>query len=183
VLRHYSRPFWRDRMFWLVAIPAAMVTAAFVAVIVALTGVPATPIDWLRPGLVGLIVLLMAFRLLGMGVTSTVGFQEGLNRGSAPRASGAEAKGRAAGAVVGKALRASRRPAATAAAPAPAPAPDPSPEPTVTDDPTPQPPRPVPTVPSGPGRPKVSPDKAARVAGAMVGRRLAERRRRPHDER
>lgn len=187
VLRHYSHPFWRDRIFWLVAIPSVVVTAAFVGMLMVFTGVPATPLDWLRPGLVGFLVLLLAFRLLGMGVTSTVGFQTGLDTGSAPRSGDLEAKGRAAGAVVGRALQATRGPtqASPAASPTPAgdvapPGPPPArdltaPDPADATDPA--------TRPTAPERPTVTPDRAARVAGAMVGRRLAERRRRTDDPR
>ena len=84
VLRHYHRPLWRDRLFWLVGAMSVLTTAAVVAVIMVITGVPDSPVSWLRPILLGLAVLLLSFRLLGAGVTTSRHFQRGLGEGSAP---------------------------------------------------------------------------------------------------
>lgn len=237
VLRHYDRPLWRDRMFWVVAVPSVLITAALVGLLLVVGGVPDDAIGWIRPALVGVVVLLLAFRLLGAGVTTTRHFQRGMGEGTARRESAMEARGRVAGRAVGSALHRARTtragspdPTATPT-PAPPPAPEarpatepprpsplveparttdtdvapaptatpappttPAPAPTTAaapDEPTTAPPEPT----ASPARagdagpatpapaadtpaPKVTADAAARVAGAMVGRRLAERRRR-----
>jgi hypothetical protein len=216
VLRHYDRPVWRDRLFWLVAIPSVAATAVFVGLLLVIWGVPSDVVGWLRPVVLGVIVVNLSFTLLGASVTTTRHFQRGLGQGSQPRDGDLEAKGRAAGAVVGKALRSAKaargatvparsrpsptpRPAASASSPGPAldPAPDPAVEPAPGHAVEPAPDRAgaepdplgdAPNVPPNrasvtgrterPPRPPVTADKAARVAGAMVGRRLAERRRR-----
>ena len=164
----------------------------FVSLVVLLTGLPEDALGWVRPGIVGVLVALLSFRLLGMGVTSSVKFQEGL-RGASPGAQpqpgdGAapshdyEATGRAAGAAVGKALRATRSSPRTSA-PTPAPSAQPSPHPPGDDhDADGEPAAPPAATTSGPPAPAgPTVDRAARVAGAMVGRRLAERRRRDEE--
>jgi outer membrane biosynthesis protein TonB len=212
---------------------SVLVTALFTAVILVITGVPETPLGWARPVLLGVVVLLLSFRLLGAGVTTSRHFQRGLGEGSAPRPDDLEAKGRAAGAVVGRALKAARAPATpfvTAAAVVPEhepaepepveaeqepvttapereatiepepvepepvepepepvaeapdakatePEPEPAPAPAaVTVEPGPEPDRE--SAPETPAeKPKVTADAAARSIGSMVGRRMAERRK------
>jgi hypothetical protein len=237
VLRHYRRPIWKDRLFWLVGTMSALTTAAFVAVILVITGVPETPLGWARPLLLGAVVLLLSFRLLGAGVTTSRHFQRGLGEGSAPRPNDLEAKGRAAGAVVGRAVKAARSPKpATTSSPAATPTPTPTtrpaavptmnaPPPQAAAEPVPTPvtsvPAPIEPLPAAPepeptgtgsehrtvtaepeshadpepaaepvpaagleapppeaeATPKVTADAAARSLGSMVGRRLAERRK------
>jgi|GEM_PF-716067 len=163
VLRHYHRPIWRDRLFWLVAIPSVLATALAVGALLGVAGEPDSPVGWIRPVLLGVIVLMLSFRMLGAGVTTSRHFQRGLGEGSAPRPNDLEAKGRAAGAVVGRAVRAARRPIAATSKPGPEPAgPEPKSEPEPAADPT----------------PKITVDNAARSVGSMVGRRLSERRKR-----
>jgi hypothetical protein len=209
VLRHYDRPLWRDRLFWIVAVPSGLVTALFVGTVLLLAGVPEDPIGWLRPVLLGIVVLVLSFRLLGAGVTTSRRFRTGLGEGSTARPGDLESKGRAAGAVVGRALRAGRttagadaEPARVAAQPAAPPAPtgaatepadghhtapdsDPGPSITIAADAATSPaaaPEPPPVTIATPSTADAV-DRAARVAGAMLGRRLAERRRssRPPD--
>ncbi|MCD9625040.1 hypothetical protein [Rhabdothermincola salaria] len=184
-MRHYERPLHRDRLFLLVAASSVLVTVVFVALVVLLTGLPDQPLDWLRPAVLGLLVALLSFRLLGMGVTSSRTFQEGLRGtsgehrgapgGDAPVPHDFEATGRAAGAVVGQALRATR------AARTPSAAPDPG---HATEPGSPAETTPTASADNAPATPAATPprvDATARVAGAMLGRRLAERRRR-HEE-
>ncbi len=248
VLRHYHQPVWKDRLFWIVAVPSAVITALVVAVVVLVSGPPDTAIGWLRPVLVGVIVLLLSFRLLGAGVTTSRKFQTGLSEGSTARPGDLEAKGRAAGAVVGRAVKAAkgappsdatssqpvdppdrgtdraagsstasaarvagravgtakasmsagsvdRTPATDTVTP---PVPTPEPPPAIPEpDPGPAIPEPDPAPgPVGPPSPSPTPapagaattatsgtgdtvDRAARVVGSMIGRRLRERRRPP----
>ena len=263
VLRHYHQPVWKDRLFWIVAVPSVVITALVVAVLVLVSGPPDTTIGWARPVLLGLIVLLLSFRLLGAGVTTSRKFQTGLSEGTTSRPGDLEAKGRAAGAVVGRAVKAAKgappsdapssrpvvpsdpdnaRPAggstssaaraagravgtakasmtprpvdptptaATVATPIPTPepprvVPEPDPAPPIAaPDPDPGIPEPDPVAPEpdpapGPAEAPPTPasapatatttaapgtadtvDRAARVVGSMIGRRLRERRRPP----
>jgi len=185
VLRHYDRPLHRDQLFLLVAGSSLLVTIVFVGIVMLLTGLPADPVDWVRPALLGLLVAVLSFRLLGIGVTTSRKFQEGLRgRSGGPRGAAGpgdpaghdfEATGRAAGAVVGRALRRTRsadRAVSAAGASAAPPRRDPE-----ADAPASAPDAALaatPSRPTGPTRPTVG--RAARVAGAMDGRRRADRR-------
>jgi hypothetical protein len=217
VLRHYDRPLWRDRMFWVVALPSVVATAVIVGLLLLLWGVPDSGFAWVRIVVVGLIVLNLAFRVLGFSLVTTRHFQRGLGEGSTKRDGDWEDKGRAAGAVVGKAISKTRKATSATAAAAPRPRasddrppatpaiaasaddavdaaasgttgtegptlddrvqPDPAPVAEATSAPSSS------TSSSSPGAGTDQPstketvDKAARVVGGMVGRRLAERRR------
>ncbi len=235
------------------AVPSALITALVVAVLLVVSGTPDTAIGWLRPVLLGVIVLLLSFRLLGAGVTTSRKFQTGLAEGTTARPGDFEAKGRAAGAVVGRAVKAAKgtppsdtpssrsatpsdpgaespaggspttsaaraagraagmakasldpRPtsdessAATTVPRAPIPVPTPAPPepdptppapalepdppvptPDASESPSPAPtPAPAPAAEEAPGTGETV-DRAARVVGSMIGRRLAERRRPP----
>jgi hypothetical protein len=237
MLRHYDRPLWRDRMFWVVAVPSVLATAVLVAGMLLLWGVPESALGWVRIVVVGLIVLNLGFRLLGFSLVTSRHFQRGLGEGSAKREGDWEDKGRAAGAMVGKAIRTTRKVSGSAGLTGSRPAPSDD-EPATPANPTAETaarpplsdnPRPA-TVPADeqvsaasdlPGTPtsavgdepaggagtaatgeedaqpatpttppparsadsqaepstKETVDKAARVVGGMVGRRLAERRR------
>jgi hypothetical protein len=167
LLRHYDRPLWRDPMFWVVALPSVVATAVIVPLLLVLWGVPESAFAWVRIVVLGLIVLNLAFRVLGFSLVTTRHFQRGLGEGSAKRDGDWEDKGRAAGAVVGKAIASTRKASSGTSAT--------SSGPPSSDDPL--------ATPSTPAVEKAAPttketvDKAARVAGGMVGRRLAERRR------
>jgi hypothetical protein len=238
MLRHYDRPLWRDRMFWVVAVPSVLATAVLVAGMLLLWGVPESALGWVRIVVVGLIVLNLGFRLLGFSLVTSRHFQRGLGEGSAKREGDWEDKGRAAGAMVGKAIRTTRKVSGSAGLTGSRPAPSDD-EPATPANPTAETaarpplsdnPRAPATVPADeqvsaasdlPGTPtsavgdepaggagtaatgeedaqpatpttppparsadsqaepstKETVDKAARVVGGMVGRRLAERRR------
>jgi hypothetical protein len=197
VLRHYDRPLWRDRMFWVVALPSVLATAVIVGLLLVLWGVPDSALAWVRIVVVGLIVLNLGFRLLGFSLVTTRHFQRGLGEGSAKREGDWEDKGRAAGAVVGRAIASTRKVTSGTSAASESPhrsdngptrdAVDdpPQTEPDHATEPSPSTvtqPTPGPTAsPSSASAPEPSTketvDKAARVVGGMVGRRLAERRR------
>ena len=253
VLRHYRQPVWKDRLFWIVAVPSVLITALVVAVLLLVSGPPDGPLGWLRPVLLGVIVLLLSFRLLGAGVTTSRKFQSGLSEGTTARPGDLEAKGRAAGAVVGRAVKAAKSappsdtpssrtttpsgpgasgpaggapttsaaraagraagmakasvkprpipaepstttpvPPAPTAVPTPVPAepgptppaPTPDPDPPVPTPDAVEPPSPAPTPAPAPAAAEApdtgeTVDRAARVVGSMIGRRLAERRRPP----
>jgi hypothetical protein len=172
VLRHYDRPLWRDRMFWVVALPSVLATAVIVGVLLVVWGVPESALGWVRLVVVGLLVVNLGFRLLGFSLVTTRHFQRGVGEGSAKRDGDWEDKGRAAGAVVGKAIASTRKATSgtsnASGSPPPSdkpPAAPSTPAPSTTSASTPEP------------STKETVDKAARVVGGMVGKRLAERRR------
>jgi hypothetical protein len=179
-MRHYDRPSWRDRMFWVVAVPSVVATAVVVGLLLLLWGVPDAGFAWVRLVVVGLIVLNLSFRVLGFSLVTSRHFQRGLGEGSAKRDGDWEDKGRAAGAVVGKAIASTRKATSGTSTPSSRPRQsDKTPTPTAESTPTPTAsPTPTDTSTNTPeSSTKEIVDKAARVVGGMVGRRLAERRR------
>jgi hypothetical protein len=159
-LSAFRRPVITDPTFWIAA-GAALLIGAFVGVAVdALTGGQATALGLAVPLVCGVVALWLSFKLLAMGMSTGRALEEA-QPADEPRAQALEDRGRAAGAAVGRSAAAfvNRRKGATpstappVASSAPAPGADPEPAEPVTVD------------------------KAARVLGSMVGRRLGDRRK------
>ena len=181
---------WRDVHLWLVLVPSLVAGALVAGIVMLVTGVPSSVAGWIAVGAVGVVVVLVAFVTLAMGVNSARAFARGAAESDERRAQSFEASGRAAGAMVGRGLRGlrrgSRRPptarpaidVASTEQPAP-----PAPDAGAASPPSggAAPPAPHPGSASaerGEEPPAVTVDAAARSIGSMVGRRLADRRRR-----
>lgn len=186
---------WRDVHLWLVLVPSLVVGALVGGLVVLVAGVPSSTAGWVGVGLVAAIVVLVAFVTLAMGVNTARAFSRGAAESDERRGRSYEATGRAAGAMVGRGLRGLRRggrrnptrpPAidvASSERPSAPPSAEPDPPSTAPSRPAADPsaaPTPKATTPSDRDdeRPPVTVDAAARSIGSMVGRRLAERRRR-----
>jgi pyruvate/2-oxoglutarate dehydrogenase complex dihydrolipoamide acyltransferase (E2) component len=169
----FRRPFVTDPVFWIAALLAVAIGVAISAVLVALGGsVPDSVLAWSVATLIFVIAGWLSFKLLAMGLNTSRALEEAAVADET-RAASMENKGRSAGAVAGRGAaalmkRGRKRSSSTAgaakASSTPAPAADPTPQPA-----------PAPTAEAAP--PDVTVDKAARVLGSMVGRRLAERRK------
>jgi hypothetical protein len=164
-----------DPVFWLAAAFALLAGAVVGGGLLLAMGVPDRALPWIWP--VGAFVLVgwLAFKLLAMGINTSRALESGADPSSEARAQTLEAGGRAAGAVLGKgaAKLVRRKPQRLSGAEPAPPAAAATPAPGVT--------RPRPDGSAGPSTapttPDVTVDKAARVLGSMVGRRLADRKR------
>ncbi|MBU6329413.1 MAG: hypothetical protein KGR18_05610 [Acidobacteria bacterium] len=152
---------------------SALVGALAVGLLVMLTGVPTSTGGWVWTAAAFALGFLIARVCLSLGLNTSTALDEGMRQAAQEsRGDAYEATGRKAGAVVGKGLSKVAR----IGAPKPSPA------------------RPAPTTPAASGdaagagegsgagsgaSAEVTVDRAARVLGSMVGRRVAERRRRP----
>lgn len=145
---------------------SALVGALAVGLLVMLTGVPTSTGGWVWTAAAFALGFLIARVCLSLGLNTSTALDEGMRQAAQEsRGDAYEATGRKAGAVVGKGLSKVAR----IGAPKPSPAPT---TPTATSD----------AAGSGAGSgasAEVTVDRAARVLGSMVGRRVAERRRRP----
>lgn len=173
----FRRPFITDPIFWLAAVLAVALGVVVSGAAVALGGrVPDSALAWGVAILVFAIAGWLSFKLLAMGLNTSKALEEA-DVTDPKRAASLESKGRSAGAIAGRGAAAlrkqSHKPAAgtapTATSPPPAaPAPAPTSPPSAAAAPAPAAADPA---------PEVTVDKAARVFGSMVGRRLADRRK------
>lgn len=135
-----------------------LVGAAAVGLLFAFAGTPRTPLGWVWAGLAFAAGFFIARTTLSLGMTTSAAFEKGITEAaSQSRGAAYEATGRRAGAVVGKGLNKVARIGA--------------PKPPVESKSTPGD--------TSAAKPDVTVDKAARVIGSMVGRRVAQRRNKP----
>ena len=144
----------------LIAALSAVAGALAVGLLFLLAGVPHTVFGWVW----GIVIFGLGFVLarvcLSLGLNTSTAFETGAREAASQlRGDSFEATGRKAGAVVGKGLN------KVARIGAPKPAAQPSPTPPPSGGPATSP------------APDVTVDKAARVLGSMVGRRLGERKK------
>lgn len=143
---------------------SVLVGVAAVGLLVMAAGTPQTPIGWVWGIVIFGLGFVIARTALSLGVNTSAAFEEGRTEASSEsRGAAFEATGRTAGAVVGKGL------SKVARIGAPKPAMDATPSPgeeSAQGD-------------QASVRPDVTVDKAARVIGSMVGRRVAQRRNKP----
>ena len=167
-LSAFRQPFVTDRIFWIAALLSLVIGVLVGGALYALSGAQNSFIGLSVPIVGAVVALWLSFKLLAMGMNTGRALEDAqvVDEG---RANALESKGRTAGAAVGRgtaALLNSRR------KPTPSPTPSATPtEPSAAADgaagPT-----------SAPeAKPQVTVDKAARVIGSMVGRRLADRRK------
>jgi len=183
----FRRPFITDPVFWIAAGISIVIGLAVSGALVAFGGrMPDSALSWGVAVLFFAVAGWLSFKLLAMGLNTSRAIEEA-DVADERRAQKLESTGRTAGAVLGKGasrLARGRSAKAPAAAPpagaAPTPAPAPAPAPTST----PSAPRAAaaaapPSAPASAGAEggDVTVDKAARVLGSMVGRRLAERKK------
>ncbi len=158
-------------MFWIVLVLALAVGAVVAGALLVLVGTPANAIGWVWTGGAFIFGAFIGFVVLSMGLNISRAMEHGSAEADRGRGDSLEATGRAAGAVVGKGLsavtRSSRKKGEKPTGNVPAgPASGPPSAPAGSS-----------TTPAEP-KPEVTVDKAARVLGSMVGRRVAERRSR-----
>lgn len=135
-----------------------LVGAAAVGMLFAIAGTPRTPFGWAWGVVAFGLGFLIARTTLSLGVNTSAAFGKGkAEAASQSRGDAYEATGRRAGAVVGKGLNKVARIGA--------PKPPVEPKSTAGD--------------TSAAKPDVTVDKAARVIGSMVGRRVAQRRNKP----
>lgn len=181
----FRRPFVTDPIFWIAAGMSIAIGVFVSGALVAFGGrFPDSLLSWGVAALFFVIAGWLAFKLLAMGLNTSKALEED-EVADPKRAASLESTGRSAGAVAGKGAaallsRGKKKAKSTPASDAPttvAPTPGPTPAPAA---PTPAPapaPAPAPSVAAGEDASEVTVDKAARVFGSMVGRRLAERRK------
>jgi MFS family permease len=142
----------------LIAALSAVIGALAVGLLFMLTGIPRTTFGWVWVVVIFLIGFVVARVCLSLGLNTSAAFERGAHEAAVEgRGDSFEATGRRAGAVVGKGLNKVAR----IGAPKPPVAPKAPPSDTST------------------AKPEVTVDKAARVIGSMVGRRVAQRRNKP----
>ncbi|HEY6532056.1 MAG TPA: hypothetical protein VIY72_07115 [Acidimicrobiales bacterium] len=156
----FRRPVVTDLVFWLAVGLAVLFGLVVSAALLMVLGLPDGVLGWIWP--VGAFAASgwLGFKLLAMGINTSRALEPSAEPVDEARAQSLENTGRAAGAVLGKgAAKLVRR----KHPPAPVAEPEPEPQraPTAEAEPT----------------PEVTVDKAARVIGSMVGRRLADRKR------
>ena len=187
----FRRPFVTDLVFWVAALVALAFGALVGALVLAMLGVPGSWVGWLPVAVALVVAGWLAFKLLVMGMNMSRALHHPEPADDA-RASTLEGTGRAAGALAGRGAAAlARRTRGTSATPSgspetptpppvpdapgpdvPTPGPEPEPVATGSEPPRAEPARPVPE-PGG----QVTVDRAARVIGSMIGRRVGARRR------
>jgi hypothetical protein len=161
----------------LIAVLSTVVGVLAVALLFMLAGIPDSVYGWMWGALIFVTGFAVARVCLSLGLNTSAAFEKGAREAAVEgRGDSLEATGRRAGAVVGKGLNKVARIGAPKASPAPSPTTPPTTtaderyeagaaEPSTTD--------------SEPPKPEVTVDKAARVIGSMVGRRVAQRRNKP----
>jgi pyruvate/2-oxoglutarate dehydrogenase complex dihydrolipoamide acyltransferase (E2) component len=170
----FRRPFLTDPIFWIAAGIAVLIGVAVSGALIAFGGrMPDSVLSWGVAALFFVIAGWLSFKLLAMGLNTSRALEEA-EPANETRAQKLEGTGRVAGATLGKGAarlvkgRSKGTPKAAPAAAAPAPAPA-----SATSTP---PPAPAPA-PAAEEKPDVTVDKAARVLGSMVGKRLADRKK------
>jgi hypothetical protein len=188
----FRRPFLTDPIFWIAAGIAVAIGVVVSGALIAFGGrMPDSVLSWGVAALFFVIAGWLSFKLLAMGLNTSRAIEEAEPANEA-RAQKLEGTGRAAGATLGKGAarlvkgrsKGTAKPAAQTPPAAPTPSPTvatPPPAPAPAPTPTPAP-RPAPAAAPAPGptadeKPDVTVDKAARVLGSMVGRRLADRKK------
>ncbi len=177
----FRRPFLTDPVFWIAAVLAIAIGLVISAALVAMGGrVPDSPVGWGVAVVIFVVAGWLSFKLLAMGLNTSRALEDA-EPANPTRAASLESTGRSAGAIAGKGAAslmkrgrkkgaASTPPASAAPAPAPSPAPTPAPAPAPAPSPA--------AAPTTDGADDdVTVDKAARVLGSMVGKRLAARRK------
>lgn len=148
----------------LIAALSAVVGALAVGLLFMVAGVPHTTSGWVWAALIFAIGFAIARVCLSLGLNTSAAFEKGAREAAVEgRGDSLEATGRRAGAVVGKGLNKVARIGAPKPAAETKPATDTS---SAQGDPA-------------PTKPDITVDKAARVVGSMVGRRVAQRRNKP----
>lgn len=162
-LRAYGRPFVADRTFWLALGVAVVVGLLAVLALLMVLALPRTDGGWAWTVVLGLLSTWIAFVVLSIGLASARGAAAGAAEAESTRADRYERHGRRAGRAVGTGLAAmtGRRPRRD-------------------DGRDPSPPDPAPPTDTATRR-RTDVDRGANSLGRMVGRRLAEHRRRMED--
>jgi hypothetical protein len=161
----FRRPFFTYLVFWIAAGLSIAIALVISAVLVALGGrVPDSLLGWGVAVFIFVIAGWLSFKLLAMGLNTSRALEE-THVADEKRAASLESKGRTAGALAGRGAaslmtRGKKKPAAAAPA-APPPPTAAAPAPAAAEE----------------ARPDLTVDKAARVLGSMVGRRLTDRRK------
>ena len=168
-LSAFRQPFVTDPVFWIAVVLSLVIGVLVGGALYALSGAQSSFLGLAVPAIGAVVALSLAFKLLAMGMNTGRALEDA-QVVDEERATALESKGRTAGAAVGRGAAAllnnRKKPAASPAAPPPTPT-EPSPAAERAAGPT-----------SAPeAKPEVTVDKAARVIGSMVGRRLAERRK------
>jgi len=169
----FRRPFLTDPVFWIAAGLSLAIGLLISGALVALGGrVPDSPLSWGVAALIFVIAGWLSFKLLAMGLNTSRALEE-VEEANPTRAASLESKGRSAGALAGRGAASVMRwgkktgtastPPAASAASAPGPASAPT--------------NPAAAQPAPAAAGDVTVDKAARVLGSMVGKRLAARRK------
>jgi cytoskeletal protein RodZ len=173
----FRRPFLTDPVFWIAAGMSIAIGVLVSSVLVALGGrFPDSLLSWGVAILFFVIAGWLSFKLLAMGLNTSRALEES-QPSDERRAASLENKGRSAGAVAGKGAAALMKRGKKSAAPSTdvrsgSPAPEPSPTSPATEATS------AAATPAADGSgTDVTVDKAARVLGSMVGRRLADRRK------
>ena len=180
----FRRPFLTDPIFWIAAGIAIVIGVVVSGALIAFGGrMPDSVLSWGVAVLFFVIAGWLSFKLLAMGLNTSRALEEA-EPANESRAQKLEGTGRAAGATLGKGAarlvkgrsKDTSKPAADAAPPATTPAPAPAPAPAASNPPPTPTPAPAPA-PAAEEKPEVTVDKAARVLGSMVGKRLADRKK------
>lgn len=188
----FRKPFLTDPIFWIAAGIAIVIGVVVSAALLAFGGrMPDSLLSWGIAVLFFTVAGWLSFKLLAMGLNTSRALEDA-EPANESRAQKLEGTGRVAGATLGKgaarlvkgrskstpkaAPAAPTPPTAATAAPAPPPAAAPAPAPTPAATPAPAA-APTPAPAAEEEKPDVTVDKAARVLGSMVGRRLADRKK------
>jgi hypothetical protein len=166
----FRRPVLGDPVFWLTLGFSLLAGLVVGGALLAVLGIPDTAIVWLWPIIGFALTGWLAFKLLAMGINTSRALEQASPPADDGRARTMEAGGRAAGAALGKGARTllGRRGSSPSSS-------------TPTSSSTPAPPGATPADPEPAAGPApssdVTVDRAARVLGSMVGRRLGERKK------
>ena len=167
----FRRPFLTDPVFWIATGLSLAIGLLISGALVALGGrVPDSPLSWGVAALIFVIAGWLSFKLLAMGLNTSRALEE-VEEANPTRAASLESKGRSAGALAGRGAASVMRwgkKTGTASTPPAAPPSGPGPASAPTAAAAAQP---------APATDDVTVDKAARVLGSMVGKRLAARRK------
>jgi hypothetical protein len=162
----FRRPIVTDLVFWLAAGFAVVAGLVIGGAVLLVTGAPESALGWLWPAGAFAMFGWMSFKLLAMGINTSRALEPSPEPKDQARVQSMEAGGRVAGAVLGKGVRkvVGGR-GASRAGPGRAPAAPSSPSPTSSSA----------AAAANEPAPQITVDKAARVLGSMVGRRLGPR--------